>query len=198
MFQSHSSPIVVSVYVCPFHSPFPLVSTVFFYFCLLLSSIVILDCFFCRQVSLLFAVCFCTACPPILFYCASPVVSPPSLYSPTVFALSEHHLPICRFLVPPFLHRAQPSLTRLCLNRIPPFSSSFLSINTWSLISSLHRIPPPFLLPAIFLLFSLCLYSWCQFHILFPISLFCSFCLMVRSLCSLCVFMVHVLVWGLR
>lgn len=101
-------------------------------------------------------------------------------------------------LSPPFLHRAQPSLTRLCLNRIPPFSSSFLSINTWSLISSLHRIPPPFLLPAIFLLFSLCLYSWCQFPILFPISLFCSFCLMVRSLCSLCVFMVHVLVWGLR
>lgn len=100
-------------------------------------------------------------------------------------------------LSPPFLHRAQPSLTRLCLNRIPPFSSFFLSINTWSLISSLHRIPPPFLLPAIFLLFSLCLYSWCQFPILFPISLFCSFCLMVRSLSSLCVFMVHVLVWGL-
>lgn len=109
----------------------------------------------------------------LFYFIAHPLLSPPpiSLFSYRLCSVwtSSSYLSI---LSPPFLHHAQPSLTRLCLNRIPPFSSSFLSINTWSLISSLHRIPPPFLLPAIFLLLSLCLYSWCQFPILFPISLF--------------------------
>lgn len=92
----------LSFYDCAFHSPFRLVSTFFFFFfCLHLSSLVIRDSFvFCRQVSVLFAVCFCKVRLPVLFYFTSPVVSLPSLYSPPFFALSEHHLPICRFLVP--------------------------------------------------------------------------------------------------
>lgn len=68
-----------------------------------LTSFVIRPCF------VLFGVCFCEARPPLSFYCPSPVVSLPALYSPPFLALSEHHLPICRFLVPGFAPPSQPA-----------------------------------------------------------------------------------------
>lgn len=115
---------------------------------------------------------FCKACLPVLFYCKSPVAPPPpSLFSSLLCSVgtSSSYLSI---LSSPFLHCAQPSLTRLCLNRIPPFSSSYLSINTCSLISSLHKTPPLF-----FCLQYRCysLSASASFPFCFPMFLFHSF-----------------------
>lgn len=138
LFLSHFSPIVVSVYFCPFYSPSQFLS-MFFVFLFASYLFCDTDLFFAGIPSFSLSV-FVKLPPPFSLDCTSPFVSP-SLFVPlpsSVWTSSYLSIP-----TPPFLHHAHPSLTCLCLNRIPPFSSSS-PINTWSLISSLHKIPPLF------------------------------------------------------
>lgn len=188
LFLSHFSPIVVSVYFCPFYSPSQFLS-MFFVFLFASYLFCDTDLFFAGIPSFSLSV-FVKLPPPFSLDCTSPFVSP-SLFVPlpsSVWTSSYLSIP-----TPPFLHHAHPSLTCLCLNRIPPFSSSSLSTPGPSSPLCTKYLPFSFA-STVFVILSLPLYLVPVSHFLSHFSFLFS-CLILCSLCFLCIFMVHVLIF---